>query len=227
MRSLTEKAIPKFEPERGFQFTTYAHAWVKQGVRRAVQNTSTRLPFRIPVHAYEYQATARHVTRTLANRLDRHPTPEEVLEFLDQVKTRGKRQHGKKLRRWVFQHERSYPLDAPVSRDDTSTRHEIMEFEYGAFRTPEEELYLVETRRRVKDELRRLESRTREIIARRYGLGFEDHTLEEVGVVFAITRERVRQVELKALQTLGKRLGMERPELIGTLKGLGNTWPQD
>jgi RNA polymerase primary sigma factor len=185
------RAVDKFEYRRGFKFCTYATWWIRQAITRAVADQSRTI--RIPVHMVETMSRVRNVSRALVQRLGREPTIEETARAADCSVEEARR---------VLAMSR-YPisLDRPVGNSEDSHFGDLLPdsgAESPAIGAAQEML-----RTRISKVLKTLSYREREIIKLRYGLGDGySYTLEEVGHIFKVTRERIRQIEAKAVRKL-------------------------
>jgi len=198
------RAVDKFEYRRGFKFCTYATWWIRQAITRAVADQSRTI--RIPVHMVETMSRVRTVSRQLLKELGREPTLEEVARRSETTVDEARR---------VLAMSR-YPisLDRPVGNSEDSHFGDLLpdgEAESPAIGAAQEML-----RGRIDKVLKTLSYREREIIKLRYGLGDGySYTLEEVGHIFKVTRERIRQIEAKAVRKLQQ--PSRSQELVGFL----------
>ncbi len=198
------RAVDKFEYRRGFKFCTYATWWIRQAITRAVADQSRTI--RIPVHMVETMSRVRTVSRQLLQELGREPTLEEVARRSETTIDEARR---------VLAMSR-YPisLDRPVGNSEDSHFGDLLpdgEAESPSIGASQEML-----RGRIQDVLKTLSYREREIIKLRYGLGDGySYTLEEVGHIFKVTRERIRQIEAKAVRKLQQ--PSRSQELVGFL----------
>ncbi len=198
------RAVDKFEYRRGFKFCTYATWWIRQAITRAVADQSRTI--RIPVHMVETMSRVRTVSRQLLQELGREPTLEEVARRSETTIDEARR---------VLAMSR-YPisLDRPVGNSEDSHFGDLLpdgEAESPSIGAAQEML-----RGRIDKVLKTLSYREREIIKLRYGLGDGySYTLEEVGHIFKVTRERIRQIETKAVRKLQQ--PSRSQELVGFL----------
>lgn len=198
------RAVDKFEYRRGFKFCTYATWWIRQAITRAVADQSRTI--RIPVHMVETMSRVRNVSRMLLQKLGREPTLEETAKAAECTVDEARR---------VLAMSR-YPisLDRPVGNSEDSQFGDLLPdngAESPAIGAAQEML-----RGRIVDVLKTLSYREREIIKLRYGLGDGySYTLEEVGHIFKVTRERIRQIEAKAVRKLQQ--PSRSAELVGFL----------
>jgi RNA polymerase primary sigma factor len=198
------RAVDKFEYRRGFKFCTYATWWIRQAITRAVADQSRTI--RIPVHMVETMSRVRNVSRKLLQKLGREPTIEETAAASDTCVDEARR---------VLAMSR-YPisLDRPVGNSEDSHFGDLLPD--GAARSPAVGATHGMLRQRINKVLKTLSYREREIIKLRYGLGDGySYTLEEVGHIFKVTRERIRQIEAKAVRKLQQPARSQ--ELVGFL----------
>jgi len=198
------RAVDKFEYRRGFKFCTYATWWIRQAITRAVADQSRTI--RIPVHMVETMSRVRNVSRKLLQKLGREPTLEETAKASDTCVDEARR---------VLAMSR-YPisLDRPVGNSEDSHFGDLLPD--SAARSPAIGATHGMLRNRIAKVLKTLSYREREIIKLRYGLGDGySYTLEEVGHIFKVTRERIRQIEAKAVRKLQQ--PSRSQELVGFL----------
>lgn len=198
------RAVDKFEYRRGFKFCTYATWWIRQAITRAVADQSRTI--RIPVHMVETMSRVRNVSRALLQRLGREPTLEETARAADCTVEEARR---------VLAMSR-YPisLDRPVGNSEDSHFGDLLPD--GGAESPAIGAAQEMLRTRITAVLKTLSYREREIIKLRYGLGDGySYTLEEVGHIFKVTRERIRQIEAKAVRKLQQ--PSRSAELLGFL----------
>ena len=198
------RAVDKFEYRRGFKFCTYATWWIRQAITRAVADQSRTI--RIPVHMVETMSRVRSVSRKLLQKLGREPTIEETARASETCVDEARR---------VLAMSR-YPisLDRPVGNSEDSHFGDLLPD--GAAKSPAIGATHGMLRHRIAKVLKTLSYREREIIKLRYGLGDGySYTLEEVGHIFKVTRERIRQIEAKAVRKLQQ--PSRSQELVGFL----------
>ncbi len=185
------RAVDKYEYKRGYKFSTYATWWIRQAITRAIADHARTI--RIPVHMIETMSKLRNISKRLLQELGREPTVEEIA--LESEMTVSEARRVLKISRHPIS------LDRPVGESEDSYFGDFIEDD--AVDTPTDTTTQAMLRDRIESVLKTLTYREREIIKLRYGLsdGYT-YTLEEVGRIFRVTRERVRQVEAKALRKL-------------------------
>jgi len=198
------RAVDKFEYRRGFKFCTYATWWIRQAITRAVADQSRTI--RIPVHMVETMSRVRNVSRQLLQDLGREPTIEET--------ARKARTTVDEARRVLAMSRYPISLDRPVGNSEDSQFGDLLPD--GTAESPATGASQEMLRSRINKVLKTLSYREREIIKLRYGLGDGySYTLEEVGHIFKVTRERIRQIEAKAVRKLQQ--PSRSQELVGFL----------
>ena len=187
------KAVERFDPNKGGKLSTYGSWWIKQSIKRALANPSKTI--RLPVHMVDKIARMRRISAMLAEALGREPTQEELAEELGIPR--------RKLALLERAAKRPTSLNAPVHEDDSSEFSDIIGDEHAV--DPFEALDNKSMHGELDDLLDVLDQREHRIIDARFGLnGKKPMTLEEVGVEFGVTRERIRQLQNIALQKMRK-----------------------
>ena len=183
------KAVDRFQYRRGFKFSTYATWWIRQAITRAIADHSRTI--RIPVHMVETLNRISRVNRTMLNEMGREPTPEEL--------ARRTGVPARKVRLILESSRKPLSLETPIGEDS-----DLGDFlEDKSAESPNDTLISQDLTHQVERALGTLSPKEKEILRLRFGIGEEgEHTLEEVGKRFAVTRERIRQIETKALRKL-------------------------
>jgi RNA polymerase primary sigma factor len=196
------RAVDKYEYRRGFKFSTYATWWIRQAITRAIADQARTI--RIPVHMIDVLTKLRNVQKNLLQETRREPTFEEIAVRAEMCID--------EVRRVLDIGRHPVSLDRPVGEGDDCSFGEFLES--SAYESPSRLANNGILRERIEDLLKTLTFREREIIRLRYGLvdGY-NYTLEEVGRIFKVTRERVRQIEAKAVKKL------QHPTRVGKLAG--------
>jgi RNA polymerase primary sigma factor len=186
------KAVDKFEYSRGFKFSTYATWWIRQAITRAIADQARTI--RIPVHMIETINKLIRTQRELVQRLGREPTSEEIAEAMEMTVA--------KVRKVMKIAQEPISLETPIGEEEDSHLGAFMEdMTVGA---PVEQVVQQRLKESVNTVLQTLSEREEKVLRMRFGVGDEasEHTLEEVGSEFAVTRERIRQIESKALRKI-------------------------
>jgi RNA polymerase primary sigma factor len=185
------KAVDKFEYKRGYKFSTYATWWIRQAITRAIADQARTI--RIPVHMIETINKLVRTSRYLVQELGREPTPEEIAERMELPLD--------KVRKVLKIAKEPISLETPIGEEEDSHLGDFIEDK--SITSPSESVISVNLADQTRKVLATLTPREEKVLRMRFGIGEKsDHTLEEVGQDFEVTRERIRQIEAKALRKL-------------------------
>jgi len=185
------KAVDKFEYRRGYKFSTYATWWIRQAITRAIADQARTI--RIPVHMIETINKLIRVSRSLVQEIGREPTSEEIARKMDMPVY--------KIRKIIKIAQEPISLETPIGEEEDSHLGDFIEDK--VLPSPPETVININLREQIGEALKSLTEREAKVLKMRFGLGDgNEHTLEEVGQQFKVTRERIRQIEAKALRKL-------------------------
>ncbi|TEU07832.1 MAG: RNA polymerase sigma factor RpoD [Candidatus Aminicenantes bacterium] len=185
------KAVDKFEYRRGYKFSTYATWWIRQAITRAIADQARTI--RIPVHMIETINKLIRVSRSLVQEIGREPTSEEIAKKMDMPVY--------KIRKIIKIAQEPISLETPIGEEEDSHLGDFIEDK--VMPSPPETVININLREQIGEALKSLTEREAKVLKMRFGLGDgNEHTLEEVGQQFKVTRERIRQIEAKALRKL-------------------------
>jgi RNA polymerase primary sigma factor len=185
------KAVDKFEYQRGYKFSTYATWWIRQAITRAIADQARTI--RIPVHMIETINKLIRTSRYLVQEIGREPTPEEIATKMEIPLD--------KVRKVLKIAKEPISLETPVGEEEDSHLGDFIEDK--RIITPSDAVVNINLQEQTKKVLATLTPREEQVLRMRFGIGEKsDHTLEEVGQKFTVTRERIRQIEAKALRKL-------------------------
>jgi RNA polymerase primary sigma factor len=185
------KAVDKFEYRRGYKFSTYATWWIRQAITRSIADQARTI--RIPVHMIETINKLNRLSRQMMQEIGREPTPEEMSKRLDIPED--------KMRKVMKIAKEPISMETPIGDDEDSNLGDFLED--SSINSPIDDASIRGLKDATDEILASLTAREAKVLRMRFGIGMNnDHTLEEVGKQFDVTRERIRQIEAKALRKL-------------------------